>query len=75
MSLLPPLYLKFPTFCIIGPQIINSSPSLPPKNVKNENWQYRASLVFCEDTRFVESILCVLFLLSDIVLGEIEQKP
>ena len=32
-----------------------------PKTVKkkwnkNKNWQHRASLVFCEDTRFVESI-------------------
>ena len=54
------LNFKFLTFCIILPYINISSP-LPPKNGKKKwnkykNWQYRASLVFCEDTRFVESI-------------------
>ena len=58
----------------------NSSGRLPPKNGKkgrnkNKNWQHRVSLVFCEGTRFLKSISCVLFLLSDIILGEIEQKP
>ena len=54
------LNFKFLTFCIILPYINISSP-LPPKNGKKsetstKNWQYRASLVFCEETRFVESI-------------------
>ena len=54
------LNFKFLTFCIILPYINIFSP-LPPKNGKKmwnkyKNWSYRASLVFCEDTRFVESI-------------------
>ena len=50
MSLLPPLYLKFLTFCILFVQ------KRKKKWNQDKNWHHRASLVFREDTRSVESI-------------------
>ena len=79
MSLSPLLYLKFLTFCIIGPQINISSPP-PPKNckVKQKGKKTRTKLGSIEHhLSFVKTqgsqrafVSLLLFF-----LGKMEQKP
>ena len=71
MSLSRLLYLKFLTFCMIGPQINTSSPPPPPKNCKKKKSKTRTKLGSIEHhLSFVKTqdqwraFSCVLFLSS-----------
>ena len=70
MSSLPPLYLKFLTFCILFVQ----------KRKKKSETRTKIGIIkhhlsFVKTQGLQRAFSCVLFLLSDIILGEIEQKP
>ena len=81
MSLLPRIYLKFLIFCIIGPQIINSSPDSLPKTLKTTMKREQKLVAYCIRLSFVKTqdlqkaFSCVLFLLNYIILRKTEQKP
>ena len=82
MSLSPLLYLKFLTFCMIGPQINTSSPPPPlQKIVKKKRSKTRTKLGSIEHhLSFVKRrgqlehfrVFCFSHL---IILGKMEQKP
>ena len=81
MSLLPLLYVKFLIFCIIGPQIIISSPDSFPKTLKTTMKQEQKLVAYCIHLSFVKTqdfqkaFSCVLFLLNYIILRKTKQKP